>query len=69
MTAPRTDFAYFPRYCGNDLIVAQKLGGLAISLGFMTDAAENLAAQDGAEGLAAQMVDRRGASKLIDDVT
>ena len=40
----------------NDPLVWQKFGALAVSLGFWTEAAEDLAAQDGEDRLAAQLV-------------
>ena len=43
---------------GNDPRVWQRLGALAVSVGFQTEEAEDLAAQDGEHRLAAQLVNR-----------
>ena len=55
---PKKDSSESPQLRGADPLTWQRFGALAVSLGFRTEAAEELAAQDGEDGLAAQLVSR-----------
>ena len=55
---PKQDASENSQLRGPDLLTLQRLGSLAVSRGFRTEAAEGLAAQDEEESLAAQLVNR-----------
>jgi hypothetical protein len=55
---PKKDSSESQQLIGADPLTRQRFGALAVSLGFRTEAAEELAAQDGEYGLAAQLVNR-----------
>ena len=55
---PKKDSSESQQLRGADPLTQQRFGALAVSLGFRSEAAEKLAAQDGEYGLAAQMINR-----------
>lgn len=55
---PKKDSSESQQLRGADPLTQQRFGALAVSLGFRSEAAEKLAAQDGEYGLAARMIDR-----------